>query len=123
MVRTISTEAASLRDVFLCLPDHAGRPRTHAVARATLAAGRPIDCAALNADLEVVPGGPVLTPPDMQPRLGAMAALDSCDRPLWQAATAGMIEGGDVHLICPVLAATGTSVGRTPQAVAGQHAG
>lgn len=157
MVWTLSTETGRLSDVLLCGPDHYGWIPTNAIARATLAAGRPMDRSALHAEYaefeaaldsagvrrhyltpdpllpyqvytrdssQVSPGGPVLTTLAMPQRRGEVAAvLDFYGWPMWKAATAGTLEGGDIHLIRPGLAAIGTSGGRTSQAGADQYAG
>jgi N-dimethylarginine dimethylaminohydrolase len=47
---TLSSETGRLADVLLCRPDHYTWIPTNAIARATLAAGRPMDRAALTAE-------------------------------------------------------------------------
>jgi N-dimethylarginine dimethylaminohydrolase len=72
---------------------------------------------------QVSPLGPVLTMLAMPQRRGEYAAiLDFYDTKMWKMATAGTVEGGDIHLIRPGLAAIGTSGGRTDPAGAAQYA-
>ncbi|MCC5973884.1 MAG: hypothetical protein JJT81_07515 [Rubellimicrobium sp.] len=70
------------------------------------------------------PLGPVLTMLAMPQRRGEYASiLTFFDGSIWKMATRGTIEGGDIHLIRPGLAAIGTSGGRTEKAGAEQYAG
>jgi N-dimethylarginine dimethylaminohydrolase len=70
------------------------------------------------------PGGSVLTMLAMPQRRGEYAAvLSFFDNAMWKMATRGTVEGGDIHLIRPGLAAIGTSGGRTDKAGAEQYAG
>jgi len=72
---------------------------------------------------QVSPLGPVLTMLAMPQRRGEYAAiLDFYDNRMWKMATAGTVEGGDIHLIRPGLAAIGTSGGRTDPEGAAQYA-
>lgn len=157
MTWTLSSETGRLRDVLLCRPDHYQWIPTNAIARATLAAGRPMDRAALAAEYaemeaaldeagvtrhyltpeaglpyqvytrdssQVSPGGPAMTMLAMPQRRGEYAAiLNFYGHPMWRMATQGTVEGGDIHLIRPGLAAIGTSGGRTSIAGAEQYAG
>ncbi len=69
------------------------------------------------------PGGPVLTMLAMPQRRGEYASvLSFFDNAMWKLATRGTVEGGDIHLIRPGLAAIGTSGGRTDPAGAEQYA-
>jgi N-dimethylarginine dimethylaminohydrolase len=72
---------------------------------------------------QVGPGGPVLTMLAMPQRRGEYAAVLGFYGPMWRLATQGTVEGGDIHLIRPGLAAIGTSGGRTSAAGAEQVAG
>ena len=72
---------------------------------------------------QVSPDGPALTMLAMAQRRGEYASILSFYGPMWKMATAGTIEGGDIHLIRPGLAAIGTSGGRTETAGAEQFAG
>jgi len=73
---------------------------------------------------QVSPLGPVLTMLAMPQRRGEYASvLNFFDNRMWKMATAGTVEGGDIHLIRPGLAAIGTSGGRTDPAGAAQYAG
>lgn len=157
MAWTLQTETGRLRDVLLCRPAHYRWIPTNAIARAALAAGRPMDPAALQAEYaefeaalaeagvachylapedglpyqvytrdssQVAPGGPVLTMLAMPQRRGEYAAvLEFFGHRMWRMATQGSVEGGDIHLIRPGLAAIGTSGGRTSAAGAEQVAG
>lgn len=150
------SETDRLTDVLLCRPDHYQWIPTNAIARATLACGRPMDRATLAAEYaefeaalteagvrchyldpdplfpyqvytrdssQTSPRGPVLTMLAMPQRRGEYASiLDFYDRKLWKFATAGTLEGGDIHLIRDGLAAIGHSGGRTSQAGAEQYA-
>lgn len=70
------------------------------------------------------PGGPVLTMLAMPQRRGEYASIiEHYGSAFWHMATAGTLEGGDIHLIRPGLAAIGHSGGRTSQAGARQYAG
>lgn len=70
------------------------------------------------------PGGPILTQLAMPQRRGEYAAVHAFHRGVfWHMATRGTLEGGDVHLIRPGLAAIGWSGGRTDEAGARQFAG
>ncbi|MBI1416413.1 MAG: arginine deiminase [Limimaricola sp.] len=154
---TLTSETGRLTDVLLCRPDHYAWIPTNAIARATLAEGRPMDRAALMAEYaefeaalseagvrlhhvtpapglpyqvytrdssQVSPGGPVLTMLAMPQRRGEYAAiLDFYGPRFWHMATAGTIEGGDIHVIRPGLCAIGHSGGRTSEAGAEQYAG
>ena len=72
---------------------------------------------------QVSPGGPVLTMLAMPQRRGEYAAiLDFYGQTFWHMATHGTVEGGDIHLIRPGLAAIGTSGGRTSVEGATQYA-
>jgi N-dimethylarginine dimethylaminohydrolase len=70
--------------------------------------------------------GAVLTQLARPERRGEYAsvlrALDEHAVPVWQMASAGTLEGGDIHLIRPGLAAIGVSGGRTDEAGAAQLA-
>lgn len=72
---------------------------------------------------QVGPGGPALTMLAMPQRRGEYAAILSFYGQMWRMATQGTVEGGDIHLIRPGLAAIGTSGGRTSLAGAEQFAG
>jgi N-dimethylarginine dimethylaminohydrolase len=73
---------------------------------------------------QTLPDGPALTMLAMPQRRGEHAAiLDFYGGRLRHHATAGTVEGGDVHLIRPGLAAIGHSGGRTSEAGAAQLAG
>ena len=73
---------------------------------------------------QVSPGGPVLTRLAMPQRGGEHAAvLAFYGWPMWHMATAGTLEGGDIHIIRPGLACVGASGGRTDAAGAAQYAG
>lgn len=157
MTWTLDSETGRLTDVLLCRPDHYRWIPTNAIARATLAAGRPLDQAALAAEYaemedalraagvtchylpsyphlpyqvytrdssQVSPGGPVLTQLAMPQRRGEVAGvLDFYGWPMWKAAVRGTLEGGDIHLIRPGLAAIGCSGGRTSPEGAEEYAG
>ncbi len=157
MTWTLTSETGRLTDVLLCRPDHYRWIPTNAIARATLAAGRPMDRAALAAEYaeledalrgagvachyltpdpglpyqvytrdssQVAPGGPVLTMLAMPQRRGEVAGvLDFYGWPMWKAAVRGTLEGGDIHLIRPGLAAVGCSGGRTSAEGAEEFAG
>lgn len=70
------------------------------------------------------PGGPALTMLAMPQRRGEYAAvLEFFGGAMWRMATRGTIEGGDIHLIRPGLAAVGCSGGRTSPEGAEQYAG
>jgi N-dimethylarginine dimethylaminohydrolase len=70
------------------------------------------------------PGGPAMTLLAMPQRRGEYAAImDFHQGRFWRCATAGTVEGGDIHLIRPGLAAIGHSGGRTDPAGAEQVAG
>ncbi len=70
------------------------------------------------------PLGPVLTMLAMPQRRGEYAAiLAFMGQDIWKMTTRGTLEGGDIHLIRPGLAAIGTSGGRTEKAGAQQYAG
>ncbi len=69
------------------------------------------------------PLGPALTMLAMPQRRGEYASVLKFHGPVWKMATAATVEGGDIHLIRPGLAAIGTSGGRTEQAGAEQFAG
>jgi N-dimethylarginine dimethylaminohydrolase len=154
---TLHSETGRLTDVLLCRPDHYRWIPTNAIARATLASGRPLDRAALAAEYaemeaalaeagvarhylspdpglpyqvytrdssQVSPGGPVLTMLAMPQRRGEVAGvLDFYGWPMWKAVTRGTLEGGDIHLIHPGLAAIGCSGGRTSPEGAEEYAG
>jgi N-dimethylarginine dimethylaminohydrolase len=154
---TLTSETGRLTDVLLCRPDHYDWIPTNAIARATLAEGRPMDRAALAAEYaefedaltgagvrrhyltpepglpyqvytrdssQVAPGGVVLTQLAMPQRRGELrAVIDFYGWPLWQVATQGTLEGGDIHVIRPGLCAIGCSGGRTSAAGADQFAG
>jgi arginine deiminase len=146
MTWTLTSETGRLRDVLLCRPDHYQWIPTNAIARATLAAGRPLDRSALMAEYaefeaalaeagaachyltpaahlpyqvytrdssQVAPHGPALTMLAMPQRRGEYAAILDFYGPMWRMATRGTVEGGDIHLIRPGLAAIGASGGRT----------
>lgn len=70
--------------------------------------------------------GAVLTQLARPERRGEYAAilraLEEHAVPVWQMASAGTLEGGDIHLIRPGLAAIGVSGGRTDEAGAAQLA-
>jgi N-dimethylarginine dimethylaminohydrolase len=51
-----------------------------------------------------------------------LRALDGLGVPVWQMSSAGTLEGGDIHMIRPGLAAIGVSGGRTDEAGAAQLA-
>jgi N-dimethylarginine dimethylaminohydrolase len=153
----LDSETDRLTDVLLCRPEHYEWIPTNAIARATLAAGAPLDRPALAAEwdefeaalgeaevtlhhLEPEPGlkyqvytrdssqtgpsGPMLTLLAMPQRRGEYAALLRFHEGRFaHLATAGTVEGGDVHLIRPGLAAIGFSGGRTERAGAEQMAG
>lgn len=157
MTWTLTSETGRLRDVLLCRPVNYRWIPTNAIARATLAAGRPLDPAALAAEyaeleaaldeagaerhylrpeaglpyqvytrdsVQLAPGGPCLTMLAMAQRRGEYAAvLEFFGHRMWRMATQGTVEGGDIHLIRPGLAAIGTSGGRTSVAGAEQFAG
>ncbi len=72
---------------------------------------------------QVSPGGPVLTLLAMPQRRGEYASILNFYGAMWKMATAGTVEGGDIHLIRPGLAAIGCSGGRTELAGAEQYAG
>ncbi len=73
---------------------------------------------------QTVPGGAALTTLAMPQRRGEYAAvLRFHDFRMRCLATAGTVEGGDIHLIRPGLAVIGWSGGRTDQAGAEQFAG
>jgi N-dimethylarginine dimethylaminohydrolase len=154
---TLSSETGRLTDVLLCRPDHYAWIPTNAIARATLAAGRPFDRAALAAEYaeleaalaqagvarhyltpepglsyqvytrdssQTAPGGPVMTTLAMPQRRGEYAALLGFHGlGWWRYCTRGTVEGGDIHLIRPGLAAIGHSGGRSTEEGAGQFAG
>lgn len=143
----VESETERLTDVLLCRPDHYDWIPTNAIARATLAAGAPLDQARLAAEYaefeaalaqagvrghylepdprlkyqvytrdssQTSPGGPILTMLAMSQRRGEYAAiLRFHGGSIWRMATAGCVEGGDIHLIRPGLAAIGVSGGRT----------
>jgi arginine deiminase len=70
------------------------------------------------------PLGPVLTMLAMPQRRGEYASiLAFFGQDIWKMTTRGTLEGGDIHLIRPGLAAIGTSGGRTEKAGAQQYAG
>ncbi len=72
---------------------------------------------------QVSPGGPVLTMLAMPQRRGEyVPIIEHYDGAFWHMTTAGTLEGGDIHLIRPGLAAIGHSEGRTSQAGAHQYA-
>jgi arginine deiminase len=71
---------------------------------------------------QVSPLGPVLTLLAMPQRRGEYASVLNFYGQMWKMATAGTVEGGDIHLIRPGLAAIGTSGGRTDPAGAAQYA-
>ena len=72
---------------------------------------------------QVSPGGPVLTMLAMPQRRGEYAPIiEHYGSAFWHMATAGTLEGGDIHLIRPGLAAIGHSGGRTSEAGARQYA-
>lgn len=72
---------------------------------------------------QVSPGGPVLTMLAMPQRRGEYAAILNFYGPNFsQYITQGTLEGGDIHLIRPGLAAIGTSGGRTSPEGAAQYA-
>lgn len=153
----LSSETGRLTDVLLCRPDNYRWIPTNAIARATLAAGAPMERAALDAEYaefeaalaeagvrchylppeshlpyqvytrdssQVCPSGPLLTMLAMPQRRGEYASILRFYRhDFWKMATAGSIEGGDIHLIRPGLAAIGTSGGRTTPEGADQLAG
>lgn len=153
----LDSETDRLTDVLLCRPEHYEWIPTNAIARATLAGGRPLDRAGLMAEweefeaalreagaalhfLEPEPGlryqvytrdssqtgpsGPMLTLLAMPQRRGEYAAvLRFHEGRFARLATAGTVEGGDVHLIRPGLAAIGHSGGRTERSGAEQMAG
>lgn len=73
--------------------------------------------------VQVAPGGPALTMLAMPQRRGEYAAVLEFFGPMWRMATQGTVEGGDIHLIRPGLAAIGCSGGRTSPAGAAQFAG
>ncbi|SEA61549.1 hypothetical protein [Rubrimonas cliftonensis] len=63
---------------------------------------------------QTAPGGPAMTLLAMPQRRGEYAAVMAFHGAgFWRCATAGSVEGGDIHLIRPVLAAIGHSGGRT----------
>ncbi len=63
---------------------------------------------------QMAPQGPTLTMLAMPQRRGEYAAiLEFYEHKFWHMATAGTVEGGDIHLIRPGLAAIGYSGGRT----------
>lgn len=73
---------------------------------------------------QVSPGGAVMTLLAMPQRRGEYAAImDFYRARFWHKATAGAVEGGDIHLIRPGLACIGASGGRTTTAGAEQYAG
>lgn len=73
---------------------------------------------------QVSPDGPVLTMLAMPQRRGEYASIIAhYGSAFWHMATAGTLEGGDIHLIRPGLAAIGHSEGRTSEAGARQYAG
>jgi N-dimethylarginine dimethylaminohydrolase len=73
---------------------------------------------------QTAPGGPVLTTLAMPQRRGEYAALLGFHGlGWWRYCTQGTVEGGDIHLIRPGLAAIGHSGGRTNEAGARQFAG
>ncbi len=73
---------------------------------------------------QVCPSGPLLTMLAMPQRRGEVGPVFDFYGPrFWRYATAGTIEGGDIHLIRPGLAAIGTSGGRTSREGAEQLAG
>ncbi|MFN4157783.1 MAG: dimethylarginine dimethylaminohydrolase family protein [Gemmobacter sp.] len=72
---------------------------------------------------QVCPDGPALTMLAMPQRRGEYAAIFDFYGPMWRMATRGTVEGGDIHLIRPGLAAIGSSGGRTSLAGAEQFAG
>lgn len=72
---------------------------------------------------QVSPGGPVLTMLAMPQRRGEYASVLNFCGPMWKMATTGTLEGGDIHLIRPGLAAIGSSGGRTSLEGAQQYAG
>ncbi|MCR9125630.1 MAG: arginine deiminase family protein [Rhodobacteraceae bacterium] len=152
----LHSETDRLTDVLLCRPDHYEWIPTNAIARATLATGRPLNRQSLMAEYgefeaalaeagvrchyltpdpilpyqvytrdssQTAPGGPVLTMLAMPQRRGEYkAVLDFFGQGMWRMATAGTVEGGDIHLIRPGLACIGHSGGRTSQAGAVQFA-
>lgn len=70
------------------------------------------------------PCGPTMTLLAMPQRRGEYAAVTAFHGAgFWRCATAGSVEGGDIHLIRPGLAAIGHSGGRTSLAGAEQFAG
>jgi arginine deiminase len=73
---------------------------------------------------QTAPGGAVMSLLAMPQRRGEYAAImDFHGGRFWRCATAGTLEGGDIHLIRPGLAAVGWSGGRTDRAGAEQFAG
>lgn len=72
---------------------------------------------------QTAPGGPALTALAMPQRRGEYAAVMGFHGGFWRLATMGTVEGGDIHLIRPGLAAIGFSGGRTDRAGAAQFAG
>lgn len=73
---------------------------------------------------QTAPSGPILTMMAMSQRRGEYAAImDFHAAGFWRRTTAGTLEGGDIHLIRPGLAAVGCSGGRTSAEGAAQFAG
>ncbi len=76
---------------------------------------------------QMTPWGPAITQLERPQRRGEIAAILAFYRELagdpWRIATAGMVEGGDIHIIRPGLLAIGHSGGRTDEAGARQFAG
>ena len=76
--------------------------------------------------VQMTPRGAIVTQLARPERRGEYAAvldlLGAVGIPLWRKATRGTLEGGDIHLIRPGLAAVGVSGGRTDRAGAEQFA-
>ncbi len=86
-----------------------------------------LPCMVFTRDSSVTtPWGPLLAQMERPQRRGEYASVlafhTGCGTPFWRLCSAGTLEGGDVHLIRPGLAAIGMSTGRTSEAGAAQLA-
>lgn len=76
---------------------------------------------------QMTPWGPAITQLERPQRRGELAAVlafyTEAAGGFWRMATAGMVEGGDIHIIRPGLLAVGHSGGRTDEAGARQFVG